>query len=749
MQTPLHRQPLQTTRRFFSSFYFYEGVRVTIGIMLPVFLGIYLRHTSWGIAAAIGALAAAITDFPGPLHHRVNGILAVAGSVLLITLVTGLVIHHPLWLGLFIASSGFVFALITVYGNRASQIGTASLVILTLLIDENRVVTSYLQLALITVAGAAIYLLLSLLLHSLRPYKLVQQVLGQCIQDTANFLEVKAEFYQAQPNFDELYQRLTEAQLQVNQSQQNVREIMFKTRSMVKESTHTSRVLVLSFLDLVDLFESMMASQPNYRLMHAALGNHALFDAFRQMLLHLAGELQTTGEAFAENKPYPPNPSTLEKLETLNQLFADTRQQELNQDSIEAFITMRHALDAIEDIADKLLKLQHYSTYHKGIAIERTIDYQRFVVPSYFSGRLLLNNLSWKSNVFRFSLRMVAAMLTGFLVSLYLPLGHAYWVLLTIVVILKPAYANTRQRNRDRLIGTLIGAMLGACILYLTVNTYVLFGIMLAFMVLSYSFWRHRYFWSVLTLSVFIVIAMHLLTPGRFETLIVDRLIDTAIGSAISFVFTLVIPPVWEKIQLPSLAAAAIQCNQRYFDYVSRAFSGQDIAVADYKWQRKQVYVALANFSDAFQRMTNEPKLMQEKAPYWQQIVVSNHVMASHIAALYTETKEVTDPVGLSSFTPIARQISNRLQMAHSYLLHHKPALQQGAATGMEDIAIRKEVKSLLLQRRNELQRGEWETGTKEKLVALKSVLDQLDMMLQLSGDIRRACRNITGIDNE
>jgi hypothetical protein len=47
------------------------------------------------------------------------------------------------------------------------------------------------------------------------------------------------------------------------------------------------------------------------------------------------------------------------------------------------------------------------------------------------------------------------------------------------------------------------------------------------------------------------------------------------------------------------------------------------------------------------------------------------------------------------------------------------------------------------------LQRGEWETGTKEKLVALKSVLDQLDMMLQLAGDIRRACRNITGIGHQ
>jgi uncharacterized membrane protein YccC len=337
---------------------------------------------------------------------------------------------------------------------------------------------------------------------------------------------------------------------------------------------------------------------------------------------------------------------------------------------------------------------------------------------------------------------MMVAMIAGYLVSLYLPLGHAYWVLLTIVVILKPAYAITRQRNIDRLLGTLIGVVLGAAALYSITNPYLLMGIMLSFMILSFSFWRHRYFWSVLTLTVFIVIAMHLLHPGNFTLLIKDRLIDTAIGSAIAFVFTLLIPPVWEKIQLPALAAAVIENNKSYFEYVCRAFQNQEISMSDYKFRRKQVYVALANFSDAFQRMTNEPKQMQTKAAYWQQMVVSTHVFASHIAALFTETQDLKQSDSIKAFQPIAKQISNRLQTAHGYLMHDQKALQLGAATGMEDIAIRQEVKALLAQRRMELERGEWETLTKEKLVALKSVLDQLDMMLQLSGDIRRVSRN-------
>ena len=135
---------------------------------------------------------------------------------------------------------------------------------------------------------------------------------------------------------------------------------------------------------------------------------------------------------------------------------------------------------------------------------------------------------------------------------------------------------------------------------------------------------------------------------------------------------------------------------------------------------------------------------MQQHAPYWQQLLVSNHTLASHMAALYNELQELQEKEWLDDFLPITRQISNRLQTALSYLGEADGEQQEGAATGMEEVAIRHEVNQLLEQRRQELERGEMETHTRGKLVALKSILDQLDMMLQLSGDIRRVCRKIS-----
>src|SRR5690606_41853266 len=58
-------------------------------------------------------------------------------------------------------------------------------------------------------------------------------------------------------------------------------------------------------------------------------------------------------------------------------------------------------------------------------------------------------------------------------------LGHSYWILLTIIVILKPTFSLTRKRNFQRLIGTIAGALFGVLILFLFKDRTMLFVWML------------------------------------------------------------------------------------------------------------------------------------------------------------------------------------------------------------------------------------------------------------------------------
>ena len=111
---------------------------------------------------------------------------------------------------------------------------------------------------------------------------------------------------------------------------------------------------------------------------------------------------------------------------------------------------------------------------------------EQFISPEKINLQLILSNISLHSGIFRHAVRLTLALICGYIVSLLFPLGHGYWILLTIAVIMKPAYSITRQRNVQRLVGTFIGVAMGFGVLYVTNSNGALFIVMLAAMVIAY-----------------------------------------------------------------------------------------------------------------------------------------------------------------------------------------------------------------------------------------------------------------------
>jgi uncharacterized membrane protein YccC len=64
--------PTSRYTSFFSTHSFYEGVRITIGMMVPVLVAARYDEIGWGLAMALGALCVSLTDNAGPVHHRIR-----------------------------------------------------------------------------------------------------------------------------------------------------------------------------------------------------------------------------------------------------------------------------------------------------------------------------------------------------------------------------------------------------------------------------------------------------------------------------------------------------------------------------------------------------------------------------------------------------------------------------------------------------------------------------------------------------
>lgn len=728
---------LKEYKSFINSHYLGEGVRITAGIVLPAVLLNHFNLLSIGVVVALGAMSVSITDNPGPIHHRKNGMLACFIINTIIAAITGLVGPYSFLLGVLIVLACFVFSMIGVYGNRVNSIGVSALLVMVLNIDRQHHGWDVLLNAAYILAGGVWYMLLSLLLYNFRPYKLAQQALGDCIMATADYLRVRASFYEKEVDYDKTYQRMLEQQIAVHEKQNLVRELLYKSRHIIKDSTTTGRTLVMIFTDIVDLFERSMTSYQDYKTLHESFDDNDILQKYQTLILELSNELDEIGIAVKSGEASEETGVLSAHISSTRNYFDLFRNDKRTAENVDDFISLRHILNSISDIASRIHTLHLYTTYDKETAKKATIpsDYDQFVTHEKFDFKLFKDNLSFESNNFRHALRISIATLAGFIISMFFPFGHSYWILLTIIVILKPAYSLTKKRNYQRLIGTVFGAMIGLVILYFVKNDDALFVIMLLLMVGTYSLLRTNYMFSVIFMTPYILLLFHLLSDASFKTIITDRIIDTAIGSAIAFLANLSLLPAWEQEKIADYMLQAITNNKTYFKNVAAAFTGNPVTNTEFKLSRKNAFVALANLSDAFSRMMSEPKSKQKNIKELHQFVVLNHTLTSHIATLASYVRPLSEKYASQDFMPATNKTIARFEDAEK-ILTETPDEHVATSDTTHDV-IQQRLQTLLLARREELKQGVLQSDIQKELTEFKPVADQFNFISNLSKDIK------------
>ncbi|HTB25839.1 MAG TPA: FUSC family membrane protein [Puia sp.] len=646
-------------RSFINSYYLSEGIRITAGLTLPTIIGTYLHHENIGITMSIGAVCVTIVDSVGPVLHRKNAMLVCNVVIFITSLLTGFAVGSALATGILIAVFCFIFSMIGVYGTRAGSIGLAGLFVMVLNLTKHAGTEAIVLNAAYILCGGVWYMLLSLSLYSFRPYKVTQQALGDLMQTIGEYILYRTAFYAKDPNYDIIYSNLLDKQAEINDKQNLVRELLYKSRDFVKETTNTGRVTLLIFIEVNDFFERVLSLQLHHKIFHQYFDNTDILESFKNFLSLIAEELNETGIALKSGRTYGMNDRLQQAFLKLKQNFEEFRVKEISSDNVEGFIGLRALINASEDFVSRIHTIQQYTSYDlKEIKQDvRIQNYNQFVTHQDIDAKIFLDNFNWKSNTFRHALRVSFATVVGFVISTFLPFGHGYWILLTIIVILKPAYSITKKRNRDRLLGTLAGAGIGVIILMLVKDRQLMIICMIVLMILAYSFMRTRYLLFVTLMTPYILILLYLLNPNNFRELIVDRVIDTAIGSAIALIANILFSPEWAYQQFGEYLQKMLEANKNYFNDVSSFFTGRPVPINTYKLSRKEAYVALANISGALNKMTAEPKSKQKNAAAYHELVVLNYMMSSHTATLASFVFVKSPPTPVAEYQPVVHAV--------------------------------------------------------------------------------------------
>lgn len=365
----------------------------------------------------------------------------------------------------------------------------------------------------------------------------------------------------------------------------------------------------------------------------------------------------------------------------------------------------------------------------------------QFLTLQEYTPQIMLQHFSWNSVIFRHALRLSIAVAFAFVIGEVFEIQNAYWIMLTILVILRPNYGLTKERAKDRIIGTIIGGGIAFGIVLLTQNTILYIILIVSSLILAFSLMQRNYRWAAAFITLNIVFVYSFIHPDSLSV-IQYRVIDTIIGGLISIIAIYTILPSWEVLNLDSVLLKALKKNNDYLEATKFLYQDKEKNHLQYKLARKEAFLALSELSAAFQRFTQDPKSKQTEFKLIYDIVTLNQTILSAIASLgsfingyKTTQKSIETNAMFSKITNTLSQTTSMLDQNHQYEIQ-----QHGSIKKAKEKLI--ETYEFLSNKRDESMRTGFTNIEKAELHQLQEahlISNQLIWLVSLSKNLRKA----------
>ncbi len=660
---------LETVIRFFKSLDFLKGIVLAVAMLIPVFLSIYIfEDISIGFSIALGVLFCSPTDVPGSNKHVFFGILIATFLSFGLTLLFGTV-ANILWLllpllGVFV----FLVSYISVFGFRASLISFVGLLAIVLsFIHDYSEVNLLLHASLIALGGLW-YLSLTYLKSILFSKIQVDQLFIKTIDKTVEYLRIRAELLGSSIDRPALQHKLFELQIEINEHHETLREIILASRNKSGSSNRTRRQQLI-FTELVDILELAIANPVDYEKFDEVFKKHKeKIEAFQQLVFEIANQLEHISKVIRKEEKLKANTKIPEILRNIDRHIDYYRilvgLPKARKGTLMLLNLKNYQEKQVQNVTAIERVLNNYRKNDKILSIKEA---NRFITPQDYDFKKLTENFSFNSPIFKHSLRLAVVVLVGFAIGKIFSMQNPYWILLTIIIIMRPSFGLTKSRSIHRVVGTLIGAVIAVVIILITQNT-IVYGIVAAISLpLAYSLVQLNFRNAAVFVTINVIFVYAIFEPNILSV-IQYRIVDTLIGASLAFISNYVLWPTWQFHNISENFSKAISSNQHFLKQVANFYREKGAVSTAYKLSRKQAFLAIGDLNAAFQRMSQDPKSKQVELSTIYEIVVFNNTFLSSLTALGTFiNNNKTDKVP-SEFNIYVENICSNLDQAKQIL---------------------------------------------------------------------------------
>ncbi|MEB6676432.1 YccS family putative transporter [Acinetobacter haemolyticus] len=618
------------------------NVRMLIAFTGTAFVPYLLDHQLATIPLTLGVVAAAISDIDDRFSVRLMNLIYTYIGFFITAASVQLLFPYPIAFAVGLIASCIGWILLGSLGRRYATIAYGCLVISVYTMLGVHLFEEWYQQPALLVVGAAWYGLLSTISFLLFPVRQLQDQLAASYNALGGFLYAKSNLFDVDMTPSSYQQSMIDLSMENSKLIglfNNLRVALLTRLKGDRGQKDTRRSLQYYFV-AQDIHERADSAHIDYQKLTKVFQHSDILFRFQRILSIQGKACQDLAQSILSRTRYTHNKRFKHSFENLRLSLEKLRKDGLyDQVRINALFALYQNLKSID------AQLQNLET-ERNLVLDNAQQPEHQLKDDDLKGMKdivvrIKQNLTPESVLFRHAIRLSIVLFIGYVFIQMTNIAYGYWILLTALFVCQPNFNATKRRLYLRIIGTLVGIIVGLAIIYFIPSLEGQLVMLVLSGILFFELRSKQYAQATAFITILALINFNL--DGSAFAAGFPRFIDTIIGCALAWFGVSFIWPDWKFRRLPRSIQRALQAQCQYLaEVVTQYHQGRNNAL-NYRVVRRAAHNTDAEVASLISTLATEPNIDSTQKAQAFEFLCLSHTFLSYIAALGAHREQIQD----------------------------------------------------------------------------------------------------------
>lgn len=618
------------------------NVRMLIAFVGTAFVPYLLDFQLATIPLTLGVVAAGISDIDDRFSVRIMNLIYTYIGFFITAASVQLLFPYPFAFAFGLIASCIGWILLGSLGRRYATIAYGCLVVsVYTMLGVHLFEDWYLQPALLVI-GAAWYGLISTISFLLFPVRQLQDQLSASYNALGSFLYAKSNLFDVDMTASSYQQSMIDLALENGKliTLFNNLRVALVTRLKGDRGQKDTRRSLQYYFVAQDIHERADSAHIDYQKLAKLFQHSDILFRFQRILTIQGKACQDLAQCILNRTRYTHNKRFQHSFENLRLSLEKLREDNIyDQVRVNALFALYQNLKSID------AQLQNLET-ERDLQLINAQQTEHQLKDDDLKGWndifvRVKQHLTPESVLFRHAVRLSIVLFIGYIFIQVTNIAYGYWILLTALFVCQPNFNATKRRLYLRIVGTLIGIIVGLAIIYFIPSLEGQLVMLVLSGVLFFELRSKQYAQATAFITILALINFNL--DGSAFAAGFPRFIDTLIGCALAWFGVSFIWPDWKFRRLPRTIQRSIEAQCNYLSEVVQQYHEGKNNALNYRVVRRAAHNTDAEVASLISTLATEPNIDPTQKSLAFEFLCLSHTLLSYIAALGAHRAQIHD----------------------------------------------------------------------------------------------------------